>query len=424
MMKVYLKFTEGACWRRVLDIKLVEHFFEQNGCEIVGEPKVADLIILETCAFVKRTEDIAMQEIEDIIGSNYKGKLLVIGCLPGINLPRLRQVFDGIAINTADLEQINDYFPEFKYKLGVNSDVNVLYAQKNLQSAKVTFYSLLRHFISSINFKHNYFHNVFTNFRKIMKAGMGLRRKVYYIRIGWGCEERCTYCVEWRAVGGKFVSKPLDVCLEEVKNGRSQGYKNFVILADSPGQWGGDLGKKFPDLLRAILDVDHEITIANIDGIHPHSLWQYQDEFLELLETRRIKSIMSPLQSGNDRILNLMKRRYSKQQFVEMMQKIKSAYPDMVLITQVIVGFPSETFDEFKESVEVVTDLGFTNATFFPYYSNPLTVSHGFKGKIDDQEKFQRVEYALKELGRQGILSANFGVEINPKYQKTKALYD
>jgi tRNA A37 methylthiotransferase MiaB len=253
---------------------------------------------------------------------------------------------------------------------------------------------------------------------------MGLRRKVNYLRIGWGCEERCTYCVEWRAVGGKFVSKPLEVCLEEVKNGRAKGYKNFVIIADSPGQWGVDLGKKFPDLLRAILDVDPEINIANIDGIHPHSLWQYRDEFNELLKTKRIKSIMSPLQSGSDRILELMKRRYSKQQFVDLIKTMKAAYPDLVLITQVIVGFPSETFAEFKESVDLVTDLGFTNATFFPYYSNPLTVSHRFEGKIGDQEKFNRVTFALKEIGKRGILSANFGVEINPRYQKVKALYD
>ena len=406
-------------------MRLIEVWFRKNGCELVNSPEIADVIIVETCAFVKRTEDISIREIQNLLARNLPGRLIVTGCLPGINMPRLRDLFQGPAINTVDLEHLNEQFPEFKHKLKLTSDVNVLYEQQDLQSVRVTILSIFRYLMNNFHLSARYFGKLWSNARIISRAGIGLKRKLHYLRISWGCEEpHCTFCVEWWAVGGKVKSKPLDVCLDEVKQGLNRGSKHLVICADNPGAWGLDIGKSFPELLKAILDLDPSIIISKIDGIHPYWMGKYAEELVDLMRTGRIKSIMSALQSGNNRILELMNRGYTREQFLELMKKCRKVYPDIILITQIIVGFPSETFEEFKESVNLVIEADITNVTLFPFYCNPGTPAAKLDGKICDEEKYRRIDYALKCLGRKAIFSFNMGIEINPKYQKTKAIYD
>ena len=421
---VYLEYTEGCCWRRNLDLEVIKQFFLKNGVEIIRNPKEADVIILMTCAFVKRTEDISVNKIK-ILSADYGEKLVVVGCLSGINMERLREHFDGVAINTADIENINKYFPEFTYKFKLTDDSNNLFLQADLKSVNITLLSIIRYLYFSFNFSGKYFRNLINNFKKILNAKMGVNRKIYYLRIAWGCAEpHCTFCVEWKAVGSKEISKPLEDCLKEVKNGLQEGFTHFCIVADNPGAWGIDIGKKLPELIKAILDIDPSIIISNIDGVHPYWIKQYKEDFINLFKTGRIKSIMSALQSGSNRILKLMNRRHSREEYLDIIREIKNVYPDIILITQIIVGFPSETFEEFLESVDLVIEAGFTNVLFFPYYCNPCTPAFNYDGKLSDEEKFKRVKFAFNKIMKQGILSFNLGIENHPQHQKVKALYD
>ncbi|MFP4381239.1 MAG: radical SAM protein [Candidatus Sumerlaeia bacterium] len=425
--KVYLRYTEGCCWRRVIDLKLLEEYFRANGCRIVDTPEKADYYILETCAFVKRTEDIAIREIEE--AKKYDAKLIVTGCLPGINEERMREVFEGSAVNTADLEDINILFPDFEKPLQLSQDCNELFQQEQVRGKRITFMALLRFLLRNLSLRPNYYGRLYSTARRIMRSGIGLKRHIYYIRISWGCASpHCTFCVEWRAVGSCNISKPMADCLKEVRNGLEAGYRDFAIIADNPAAWGSEWedenAPRFPDLIRAILEVDPSVNISNIDGIHPFWMKQYRPQLMELVATGRIKSIMSALQSGNNRILELMNRRYTSEEYLDLMQGLRKANPDIILITQIIAGFPSETFEEFQESVDLVIEAEFSNVTVFPYYCNPLTPAAELDKKVDDGEKFRRVEYALKRLGQAGILSLNLGVEVDPRYQKDKALYD
>ncbi len=423
--KVFLRYTEGCCWRRLIDFKLIESFFVSNGCSIVASPEDADLVCLETCAFVKRTEDIAIKEVEALISKGCKDKMMIIGCLPGINMDRLRGIFAGPAINTADIEDINKYFPGFQNKFRLSCDTNALFCQEGASLAGVTVGAVIKYAANYLRPTPRSLGNFVNNIRKIMLGNMGLHRKIYYIRSGWGCEEPfCTYCVEYLAVGSKVTSKPKDAILSEVRKGLSQGYRSFAVIADNVAAWVSEDNETFPDLLEAILGVDKRVVISNIDGMHPVHFLKYRSRMMELIKTRRIKSIVTPVQSGSDRILGLMNRRYTGGEFLDLMVEAKKAYPDIVLITQLIAGFPSETFDEFKRSVDIVVDAGLTNVTVFPYYCNPLTVSAKMEGRISDDERFRRVEYAFRRFGGAGILSFSLGVEINPKFQKTKAYYD
>ncbi|MBN1760256.1 MAG: radical SAM protein [Chitinispirillaceae bacterium] len=426
MSTVFLKFTEGCCWRRVIDVKIIERYFLRNNWKVSINPENADVIIIETCAFVKRTEDIAIEEIRAVVGRNYHGRLIITGCLPGINLERLRKYFSGAAVNTAQLEKLNELFPEFDHKLSLFDDTTELFTQKDLQSTGMTLKSILHYLADNFTLNPGYWMRLAGNIRRVLWSGMGLKRNTLrFLRIAWGCPEpHCTFCVEWKAVGSTVISKPADIVLREVKDNLAEGVTRFAVIADSPATWGSDIGSDFTALLSSVLEVDRRIVLANLDGFHPRWLIRHQEKFLQLLRSGRIRSLMSALQSGNNRILKLMNRQYTREEYLSLMKSIRRVCPEIVLITQIIVGFPSETFEEFRESVDLVIACRCTNVTLFPFYSNPLTPAAGMEGMINDAEKFRRIDYALKRLGSKGILSFNMGVEINPKYQETKALYD
>jgi len=426
MRTVYLKFTEGCCNRRILDLKALKVFFAKNGWRPVGEPKDADLICLHTCAFVKRTEDIAMAEIERMQREFPRAELLVTGCLPGINPARLREIFPGTAINTVDLTDINAALADAGYALDtLERDENLLFEQADHTQKLPSLVSIGYFLKDNFSLRPVFWRNLLRNVGNIVGAGMGLSRKHWYLRIGWGCEQpHCTFCVECRAIGYRVVSKPIEQCLKEVRAGVAAGYRELFVTADSPGAWGVDRGRRLPELLRAILDAEPSVVISNIDGIHPYFLYRYLDEFRDILRGGRIKSFMIPLQSGSDRILELMGRRYTREQFLEIVAACKRAYPRLVIVSQAIVGFPTETFEDFRESVDVLVRAGVTNVTFFPFYPHPETVAGRMDGQIDDEEKSRRVLHGLKKTGEVGILSLHRTHEVNPKYQKVKARYD
>jgi tRNA A37 methylthiotransferase MiaB len=229
--------------------------------------------------------------------------------------------------------------------------------------------------------------------------------------------------VEYKAVGSNVISKPLPQILEEVKRGLEEGFHKFIIAADNPGAWN-HAGASLPLLLRTVLGVSQEVEISMVDGLHPHYIINDLAEYADVLRTGRIKSIMAPLQSGSNRILTLMNRRHTKESFLRAFTTLREAHADLFLITQIIVGFPSETYGEFAESVDVVIESGFNNVTMFPFYSNPLTEAHNLPGKISDEEKFRRVATGLKRIGRAGIFSLALDCEIVPQKQKVKAMYD
>lgn len=423
---VFLRFTEGCCNRRILDMKALENFFRHNGYRVVSEAGAADLICLHTCAFVKRTEDIAIEEIDRLVREFPGAELVVTGCLPGINLPRLREHFQGVAINTLDLPQINECLPQAEVPLDIAiQDENLLFQQGEITRKLPSLLSMGRFLRDNVSLSPAFWANLSRNAFNIMSAGMGLSRKHWYLRIAWGCEPpHCTFCVECKAIGYKVVSKSIEQCVREVKQGTRAGYRNLFLTADSPGAWGCDLGQTFPDLLKAILDADPEVRISNIDGIHPYFLYRYLDEFCEVLRSGRIKSFMIPLQSGSNRILQLMGRRYRREEYLEILQACRESYPRLVIISQAIVGFPTETMEDFIDTVDAFISGKVTNVTFFPFYPHPDTAAGRMDGQIDDREKIRLVEYGLRKTGEAGILSLHRTHEVNPKYQKTKPLYD
>ncbi len=386
--KIYIESM--GCVRRALDSDKFAHYFTVNGLAVTKKAQKADYILFITCAFRKIEEDYAIKRIREL--SKYKARLIVGGCLQGVNEKRLYQNFTGFTFTTSDNKQIDNLFPDFKIKFSQVLDSNFLYPKSKLRL-------LLQYFFA-----------IRLDFSYLKRLKILWERKYsghyHYLRISWGCEDQhCTYCSIWRAIG-KLKSKPIEVCLREFKKLLEDGYKKIILVADNLGIYGLDINLTLPDLLSRFLETDGDYDI-HLEELHPFWLITYLDKLIPLFLRGKIKSIICPIQSGNDRILQLMNRRHNRLQLKDALLKIKEIYPKLKLYTTIIVGFPSESELEFEETLDFTQEIGFELVYIFGYSKNPhITNTAIIQQEIPEDIIKIRVDKAIKFYKKHKIACA------------------
>ena len=404
MKKVFI-YTEG-CEPRMLDAKRISNYLTKNKYEIVYKPENADIIIFVTCAFLNRTTEIFLKEIEEF--QKYDAELIVAGCIPAIDKDGLKKVFNGKTITTKDLDNIDKLFPEIETKFCDMEDANLLH--ENID--KHTIIGSLSKFIQksktleaiTTKIKEIFLINIFGENSLILDTYYVTysKKPLFHIRISWGCLGRCAYCAIYRAIG-KHKSKPLEQCLNEFKKGLSKGYKQFVIEADDSGAYGLDINSNFSELLKKFTDFPGEYTIA-IRNLHPRWVVKYIDELEKILQSGKIVSIDIPLQSSSSRILKLMNRYSNTKKIEEAIFRLKNASPKTKLNSHLILGFPTETEEDFKETLDFVkkTDIcGY----FLPFSCKKGSKAEEIKPKITKEEMLKRKKIAKKILKRSGYIA-------------------
>jgi len=379
-----------GCARRALDANKFAHYFVVNGLTVTKNPKQADYILFITCAFRRIEEDYAIIRIREL--NRYKARLIVGGCLQGVNEKRLYQNFTGLTFPVSDNEHIDELFPDFKIKFSQIPDSNFVYP-------KSKFRVLLQYFFA-IRLDFSYLKRLKICWEKRASG------HCHYLRISWGCaDQHCTYCLIWRAVG-KLKSKPVEVCFTEFKKLLENGHKNIILVADNLGIYGLDINRTLPDLLTKLLEIDGDYNI-HLEEFHPFWLIKYLDRLISLLLRDKIRSIICPIQSGNDRILQLMNRGHNKFQLKDALQKIKKIYPKLKLHTTIIVGFPSESELEFEETLDFTQEIGFELVYIFGYSKNPyITNPVIIKQEVPEEIIKIRVNKAIKFCKKHKIACA------------------
>jgi len=377
-----------GCTRRALDATRFTRYFIANGFERAARPDRADYILYITCAARKIEEDVSIRRIREL--DRYNGALIVGGCLPGINRERLREVFNGPAFTPADEDALDRIFPGMEVKLKDLPDAHVIYPRNFLETVK-NFYFVVRPSLGFLNRLWDY-------------AGRRLVRKSYYLRIGWGCvKEHCTYCAIWPAVG-ELKSKPIETCLAEFREALSSGYRHIVIVADNSGAYGQDIGADLAGLLKGLTGERGGYTIE-IEDLHPYWLIRYLDRLMPVFRGGKIRLMVSGIQSGNDRILRLMNRRHNKAEAKEAFTRIMRACPGIRICTEIIAGFPSETEDEFRETLEMIKETGFYSVSVFGYSRNPLLRDKKLlSAELSEEDIKKRIKEALEYCRANGIL--------------------
>ncbi|MEJ5292019.1 MAG: tRNA (N(6)-L-threonylcarbamoyladenosine(37)-C(2))-methylthiotransferase [Candidatus Methanosuratincola sp.] len=176
---------------------------------------------------------------------------------------------------------------------------------------------------------------------------------VQTIPISRGCLGDCSYCIV-RLARGKLLSTPTEGVLRAVENAGASGALEIRLASQDAGAYGWDLGSSLVILLRRIAALPYDFKVR-IGMFNLSSVWSYFDELMDCYASKKIyKFAHMPLQSGSDRILSLMNRRYSARKYIEAVERMRCRFPEMTLATDIIVGFPGETEDDFKETCEVL----------------------------------------------------------------------
>jgi tRNA A37 methylthiotransferase MiaB len=397
--KVCIVFAFG-CPRSKIETARMFSYFETNNFKIVHDPGKADLIFVAGCGFDAAHEQESIRRIKLITRQRRNGvPLIITGCLAGLNNPDFAEELNAIFIKPSDIDQL-DAILNTKIKLMDAPPVNYLndYAARAVMA--MPYSQINPDATPSQILKHHIINLIRNTSRKlgIIDTTMGFYHRfkkkesceIFSIRVSWGCLEECTYCIIKKAIGD-LKSKPLHKIVTEFKTGLERGFQTFELIADDLGSYGLDNNTDLPSLLKAILRYEGRYKLILTD-INVRYLIQYQHELEAIFQQHhdRFMRVKIPVQSGSDKILDLMKRHYTAAKATEAINAIKAAAPGVIFETHMLVGFPSESARDFEESVKLLQKVNFDRVQVFTYSDRPGTLASKMPDKVPVHIKKER----------------------------------
>lgn len=233
--------------------------------------------------------------------------------------------------------------------------------------------------------------DIFENLPKVRRGKIKV-----WVNIMYGCDKFCTYCIVPMTRGKERSRRPEDI-IQEVRHLAAKGYQEITLL----GQNVNAYGKDFADLdygLGDLMEDIHKIAIPRVRFTTSHPR-DFDDRLIEVLATggNLLDHIHLPVQSGSSEVLRKMNRKYTRESYLEFVRKIKTAIPNVTLTTDIIVGFPNETDEQFEETMSLMEEVGFEAAYTFIYSPREGTPAAKKHDDVPMEVKKQRL-YRLNEL--------------------------
>ena len=372
--KYYLK-TYG-CQMNVHDSENIKALLEQMSFTETDNMESADLILLNTCA----------------IRENAHNK--VFGFLGRVKHLKEEKpyIISGICGCMAQEESVVNEIKD-KYKW-----VDIVFGTHNIQN--------LPHILNDSIIKNEQEIEVYSIEGDIIENLPVKRDSLYkaWVNIMYGCDKFCTYCIV-PYTRGKQRSREPKYILEEVKKLVQNGYQEVTLLGQNVNAYGNDLDINYTmsDLLKDVAETG--INRVRFVTSHP---WDFNDDMIKIIS--KYNNIMPyihlPLQSGSDRILKLMGRRYTKEEYINLFNKLKENIPNVSITTDIIVGFPGETEEDFNETLDVVNTCKYDSAYTFIFSPRIGTPAYNMKDDVTINEKNKRLQ-TLNELVNKYALDNN-----------------
>ena len=214
-----------------------------------------------------------------------------------------------------------------------------------------------------------------------------------WVSIMRGCNKFCTFCIV-PFTRGRERSRPIESVVREIEKGIEEGFVEFTLLGQNVNSYRTPNGR-FPELLDAVASIEG-VKRLRFSSPHPRDV---DDGMLEVMAAHEniCNHVHLPLQAGNDRILKRMNRTYTKEEFLNLVDKIREYMPGCSLTTDVIVGFPGETEEEFLDTLDVINKVGFNFAFMFKYSSRPGTKAAEFSDQVAEDVKQNRLERLIND---------------------------
>jgi threonylcarbamoyladenosine tRNA methylthiotransferase CDKAL1 len=385
--KACLALVRG-CPRAQVDLARFFDYFERNGFVITDSLEEADVILVTACAFDAETEHEGIRLIK-VANSRRRpvSELLVSGCLGGICDERLGNELNVRLLPETDGHALDDII-QAHIRFADVPDPNVLepYAKK----AAACFSEEERH-ANDRRWKRLVRRFAIRSGVRSLLIALGWKQDLSRlfgghpmcsIRVARGCMGECTYCAI-RFSAGPLRSKPLDDVLAEFDSGLHRGFTEFKIIAGDSGAFGQDLGTNIVELLTEIMRRQAEFRLSVLD-FNIKWLLAYRAELVRLFSEnqRRIRFLSFPIESGSERIIQLMNRGHSAGDARDVLRTLRSAAPALFLETQVIVGFPGETEQDYEDTVQLLRAVGFDRVDIYDYSDRPKTVASTMPDKV------------------------------------------
>jgi tRNA A37 methylthiotransferase MiaB len=383
----YIRST--GCISNLLEGTAYERVLEESGYRLVNDIKRAELIILNTCAFSQFKEEEAVRLIERTKRERKNGaRMVVCGCLPEINPERLAAIHDEVTFGprdpTALLEILNggliltppDSAPISYYEYSPLK--KAIFQAKRLVEALPLLKAL-------------------PLVRRLLSPLFIYSGEVFCLKVETGCQGNCTYCAI-RFAKGRTKSKPIEEITSEFKTAMSNGYSRFVLVGDEITSYGSDLSGQLDilDLIDMLLE-NENLTTLFLESFEPSFMISNFERLLKPLSSGKIPVFCSSVQSGSNRILNLMNRGYCVEDFVSCMEEIRRRFPWIYLRSEVIVGFPGETERKFQDTLRLVSRLNLDFLDAYEYQDRPRTPASRMPQKLEAFEKRSRRRKIMRQ---------------------------
>ncbi len=364
ILPIKVGFVSLGCAKNLINTEVMISKLAEAGCEIVAEDIDADVIVINTCAFIQSAKQEAIDNILDVAwlkeNRSLKG-IVVTGCLA----ERYK-------------EQIFEELPEVDAVIGTGAYDDVVEAVKCAYEKK----------------RFSCFHN-------ISEAPMGGDRVITtpeffaYIKIAEGCDNCCTYCVI-PSLRGKFRSRQMSDIVNEAKDLAALGVKELCVIAQDTTRYGEDIYGTYclDSLLREL---------STIDGIEwIRVLYMYPDRITDALideianNPKIVKYFDIPVQHVTDRMLSAMNRRDTAASIRSTVERIRAKIPDAVLRTTFITGFPGETEEDYKAMGDFIDEMKFDRLGVFEYSREEGTKAYDMPDQIPAATKHKRCKALMK----------------------------
>lgn len=349
-----VNFLTLGCKVNQYETEAMQELFKKKGYTICNDDEIADIYVINTCTVTNLSDRKSRQFISRAKKLNKDAILAVVGCYSQVSPDEISKIDDvDVIIGTKNRNKIVELCEEAK--------------------------------------KTNLKFNIVTELTKdcgfdVLSIDNQESKTRAYIKIQEGCNMFCTYCIIPYA-RGPIKSRPLDDIYNEAKKLSENGYKEIIITGIHVGSYGLDLDENI-----SLIDVIEKIaSVEKIDRIRLSSIEAgiISKDFLERLKSCKkvCEHFHLSLQSGCDKILKLMNRRYTTKMYKQKVSMIKEIFPNVALTTDIIVGFPSETDEDFKETLEFVKEIGFSKIHVFKYSPRKGTKAFDFKNQVDGNIK-------------------------------------
>jgi threonylcarbamoyladenosine tRNA methylthiotransferase MtaB len=353
-MQIHLK-TLG-CRLNEAELESWAEGFQEKGHSVTDNPEHADLLVVNTCAVTQEAVKKSRQIIRRTHRNNAAAKLVVSGCYASLD-KNIKQDIPGIdlLINNQQKDQLVD----------------------------IT--------LNELNFETMPAISTEPGEASIFKRG----RNRAFIKIQDGCRYRCTFCIVTVARGDERSRSEVDI-IKDINQFHQQGIQEIVLTGVHVGGYGSDIDSSLYQLIKRIL-ANTDIPRIRLASVEP---WDLPEDFFSLFSNKRLMPHMHlPLQSGSDTVLKRMARRCKTDDFRKLIQQARKEIPNFNLTTDIIVGFPGETEEEWQESIKFIEESLFSHIHIFTYSKREGTKAATLANQVDTSIKKERSKQ-LHELGK------------------------